>query len=1064
MKPLKQGQKVDSFQIINPDFARGSTGPVALARSIDGKECILKFLLKSDAVGLNAQFKSEFKFLTGLAHPNIAKSCGFGFFDGAFYLATEFIDGLNIFDASYDKPWDEVVGLFLAVLDALDFIHRNGILHLDIKPENILVEKNSGAVKLIDLGVACESVKFNNLVQGTVPYMAPEIIDPILGSVGARSDLFSFAATFYFCLTRGELPFFLRSKAIAKNGVDYEKLKKIIATEKLPSSIASQRRDVPAFVDDILAHLFQHQPAERFYANARAVKNAFLFKRPDVFGSKEKNLYGASDYFKPVGNAHVGREKLQMELLGAIGELVAGVQPSPPLIYLEGSWGVGRTHLLQKICDSALQNSEKIFVSHLKFPVDDNVFEEWRKSLICEFAENERAVFVALDDIHDPDISERVKSALSGIVSAVAERASYGSDCPNLRPAFLVATARADDDETNGFHLSDVTNRAAEFRVQRLEPFEKEDIEAYLKLTPAIGNKEIPKKWLEQIYFRSSGIPAELVYVLADLDEHGAVFDPAGEIAIPAVEEPSVHMTSWHGAPISTSERLKKQYEKLGPIEREIIELISVWGHLGVTRVINERDLAEFFFLPTIAQTLGNLIEKGVLVFKDNEATRPFRSVEFVNPYMQTVIYGLLGKEARQAFHAGVANHLKSDRFAVLLHRAYATKDPILLLKLHANLIRGGYSQSLVKYVLEDIANLSCVLANPKLSLFVSGLMIECRSRRGEHLLAEREFVLADERLQLCSVDSLSKRAKELARYFVARKYLPSLIQRQLFDDAEKIINDIQGHLPKNASIPTAVMNNFKARIFYEKYFYKNSGGKSDLQKALSIYDDSLSLEADIFPDNLSCIQNNERGYVLLLLGRHEEALKSLKELYGRHKREKNYFGEVVTSVAIANVYQALKDFGGAEEFTRHALEISKRLGHGKYLLISQQNLANIYHESGENKKALETARKCLAVGALIEDAADWKVTKGQILVLMGDCCLRLKMLDLAVTYFESALETGVAGQTAIIALLGLAEAGRDKKSKESLSEGLSTAKSLIEELPKEQQREYLEVLARLSS
>ena len=166
---------------------------------------------------------AETRTASMLAHPNIVAMLDFENDDENAYIIMEYVEGASLaelLDATEDGllTSDEAAAVVEAVCDALQFAHDNGVLHLDIKPDNILVEM-SGRVRLADFGMAALSsaTGYAGARGGTVGYMPPEQIEG--ESVDVRTDVFAFAAVMYEALT-GLRPFAAASAAQSLELVD----------------------------------------------------------------------------------------------------------------------------------------------------------------------------------------------------------------------------------------------------------------------------------------------------------------------------------------------------------------------------------------------------------------------------------------------------------------------------------------------------------------------------------------------------------------------------------------------------------------------------------------------------------------------------------------------------------------------------------------------------------------------------------------------------------------------------------------------------------------------------
>jgi len=200
-------------------------GKVFLAEDKElGRQVALKVLpdkFSVDSEGLN-RFKQEARAASALNHPNIITVYEIGESDGSHFIATEFIDGQTLrerMDAGRIS-FDEVLSIVIQTAEALSAAHDNGIIHRDVKPENIMIRPD-GYVKILDFGLAklTENLipsadaedatrKLVNthpgVVMGTVSYMSPEQARG--KEIDARSDVFSFGVVLYELLG-GEAPF-----------------------------------------------------------------------------------------------------------------------------------------------------------------------------------------------------------------------------------------------------------------------------------------------------------------------------------------------------------------------------------------------------------------------------------------------------------------------------------------------------------------------------------------------------------------------------------------------------------------------------------------------------------------------------------------------------------------------------------------------------------------------------------------------------------------------------------------------------------------------------------------
>lgn len=158
------------------------------------------------------RFEQEFRAARPLRHPHLVRAFDFQQLDGTAFLVMEFIEGRSLgerLELAGRIPISEAIALVSQVARALDWLHGQGILHRDVKPDNIIVSID-GVAKLTDLGLVKELLMNQNLTRtgaalGTPHFMAPEQFRDAK-RVDKRCDVYSLAATLYQLVT-GEIPF-----------------------------------------------------------------------------------------------------------------------------------------------------------------------------------------------------------------------------------------------------------------------------------------------------------------------------------------------------------------------------------------------------------------------------------------------------------------------------------------------------------------------------------------------------------------------------------------------------------------------------------------------------------------------------------------------------------------------------------------------------------------------------------------------------------------------------------------------------------------------------------------
>ncbi len=224
----------------------GGMGTVYRARQLSLDRIVAVKVLHAAAGSDNAvpAFQRESRLLASLSHPHIVSIHDCGQHDGRYYLVTEFITGSSLRSAmTPGKAWpiDRAAEVLDRIAQALIYIHRHGVLHLDLKPENVLRTPDSG-VKIADFGLArthmdARELAEKGLSQGTIDYCPPEQRYGL--QADERSDLFSLAVLAYELLT-GQLPGRIYKSAVRLNP------------------------KLPAAVDPVLRRALARRPEQRY--------------------------------------------------------------------------------------------------------------------------------------------------------------------------------------------------------------------------------------------------------------------------------------------------------------------------------------------------------------------------------------------------------------------------------------------------------------------------------------------------------------------------------------------------------------------------------------------------------------------------------------------------------------------------------------------------------------------------------------------------------------------------------------------------------------------------------
>jgi serine/threonine-protein kinase len=256
---------------IDRELGAGGMATVYLAQDLRHDRKVALKVLKPDlAAVLGAdRFVAEIRTTASLQHPHILPLFDSGTADGFLFYVMPFIDGESLrerLNRETQLGVDEAVRIAREVSDALDYAHRHGVIHRDIKPDNILLHDGRPIVADFGIALAVSAAAGGRMTEtglslGTPHYMSPEQATADKDITG-RSDIYSLASVLYEMLT-GQPPHV--------GGSAQQIIMKIIAEPVLP--VAQYRRLVPPNVAAAVAKALEKVPADRF-ESARAFSDA----------------------------------------------------------------------------------------------------------------------------------------------------------------------------------------------------------------------------------------------------------------------------------------------------------------------------------------------------------------------------------------------------------------------------------------------------------------------------------------------------------------------------------------------------------------------------------------------------------------------------------------------------------------------------------------------------------------------------------------------------------------------------------------------------------------------
>lgn len=291
-KTLKNRYRVDEF------LGRGGMAEVYkvwdLQRDVPLAMKVLREDLAHDVVFLK-RFEREAKTLSKLQHPNIVRFYGLEQDDMLVFMLMDYIEGESLREEIFRSrgkgmSLDRILEIMHPVCSALNYAHQSGIVHCDLKPGNILIDKN-GKVFISDFGIArhIDASTSTMVGIGTPAYMAPELIkgqDPT-----PQTDIYALGIMLYEMLTGGERPFTGERATITGTTADKVRWEHL---ELEPTPIKKYNPEVHPRAEEIVQCCLSKEASDRYINTADLFnefeRDSYRYPQNDIEDSQEEEI------------------------------------------------------------------------------------------------------------------------------------------------------------------------------------------------------------------------------------------------------------------------------------------------------------------------------------------------------------------------------------------------------------------------------------------------------------------------------------------------------------------------------------------------------------------------------------------------------------------------------------------------------------------------------------------------------------------------------------------------------------------------------------------------------
>jgi tetratricopeptide (TPR) repeat protein len=969
----------------------------------------------------------EFRFLSSLRHPNLVQVHHFGSERDLHFFTMDLVEGGDFLAACQKSALTERLRLVADLCRALEYIHQNDIIHLDLKPSNILVSAE-GIVKLTDFGLAHSSRNQSLLkAAGTPAYMSPEVISGQMPD--GRSDLYSLGVLLYLIFA-GRLPF--------EAPTTEELVKLQIKGTPQPPKIFNP--DVPDQMQLLILKLLAKDPNER-----PASANEVIQEINHGFGLDLALEEGTASSRHLFLSRLVGRDKEMADLFQAL-QLAAGGHGT--CVFISGETGIGRTRLLSEFALQAQLSDAQVFWTRC-YSSECSAYEPVVQLLsqllplaqsfcpeVVSFYGPELATLLphwrGLPEIRDHPLPTQLPphETKLRLLDAITNFIFKTFEALPTRPSVVVMEGLhwIDSESLEVFyHLG---RNASRSRVLLVGSMRSDDIDEHHPVLGLVERLSLENQ-AEQIYLKRL-TPAEVSLLLSNIFYHAEGLEPLSsriyqetegnplqieEAVFFLLESGQVRrrLGQWQIAPFSTQslalpsgfrQALERKLQSLTPSQMKVLQALAVMG-----RPASDKMLAYVTEAPE-DQVMEDIIHlKGRnLIVQIDDPEGPLFGMH--HSRIEKQIYSALSAEQASALHHRASRLLEQlgpstyqDFIELARHHEKASQIEIAKschLKAASLLADHAPDQAIIHYqaalrlcsnaespeILRPLLNLYFLtgdssraakaasdllkLVGPSADLFRR--LGVCQDRLGDY---QRAIDYLNQGLSLCQGDPVMT-ARIMAS--LAATYLHQGEHR----NAERSCLEALKALPPDSDplIEAELYNNL-GQIYWQL---------AEWAQAISVHRKSLHLKEKLDDQYGIATSYNNLGLVYYRMYDWDRAAECHQKSFAIRERIGDISGLARSYNNLALIYRHLYDWDKAIDYHTKCLQTMERIGSSLELAVSHTNLGLIHKARSEWDQAVWSYNRAIQISSSI----------GARNVLL-DAYVRISELYLALGSMESA-------------------------------------------------------------